>query len=329
MKSDIVLEARGVTRDYQVSRGLFGERAMLRAVDGVNLTVARREIVALVGESGCGKSTLSRLLLGLEAPSQGTIRIDGRALETLRPKERARLVQPVFQDPYGSLNPSKTISQIIGLPLEIQGNHDAATRRELIADMLDHVGLPAAFADRFPRQLSGGQRQRVAIARALITRPTAVICDEPTSALDVSVQAQLQNLLIDLRDEFGLTYLLITHDLATVRHMADRVAVMYLGRIIEEAATEQLFANPRHPYTKALIGSALTPDPTLPLPELNLGTAFPDPINRPPGCAFHPRCPAARAQCRQHPPHAVRFSGGFVECHLHTEDPREELQNEA
>jgi peptide/nickel transport system ATP-binding protein len=227
-------------------------------------------------------------------------------------------MQPVFQDPYSSLNPRRRIASIVALPLAVQGMGSAEERRARAIAALDKVGLPARYADSYPSQLSGGQRQRVAIARALVTEPEVVVCDEPTSALDVSVQAQILNLLIDLRQDLGLTYVFISHNLAVVEHLATRVAVMYLGRIVELAPAAELFARPRHPYTQALLASVLTPEPGLGIPDTRLGATVADPVNPPSGCAFHPRCPQAIDHCRMEAPPAVRVDHGFVACHLAT-----------
>jgi peptide/nickel transport system ATP-binding protein len=235
----------------------------------------------------------------------------------------ARRVQPVFQDPYSSLNPRRTVASIVALPLEVHGIGTAAERRKQALEILDKVGLPQRFADRYPRELSGGQRQRVAIARALVMNPEVVVCDEPTSALDVSVQSQILNLLMDLRRELGLTYVFISHNLAVVEHIATRVAVMYLGRVVELAETETLFRTPRHPYTKALLASVLTPEPGQGIPETGLGLAFPDPLNPPPGCPFHPRCPARMPHCSTTVPRLLQLGRDAVACHLH--DPGQSI----
>jgi peptide/nickel transport system ATP-binding protein len=229
-------------------------------------------------------------------------------------------VQPVFQDPYSSLNPRKSVGSIIALPLKVQGNSDPETWRRRVEEMMELVGLPRRLYEHYPSQLSGGQRQRVAIARALINRPRMVICDEPTSALDVSVQSQVLNLLQDLRRELGLAYLLVSHNLAVVEHMADRVAVMYLGRIVEEADTDTLFRAPKHPYTQALLKSVLTPEPGLGVPDTQLGAAYPNPLNMPSGCHFHPRCPRRLDHCGRLEPRPVRQGASFVECHLYDEN---------
>jgi len=315
-----LLELTSVERRFRVSGGLLRPRREVHAVNGVSLAIGRGEVLGLVGESGCGKSTLARLMLGLLAPSAGDVRLAGTSLALLPRKDRARRVQPIFQDPYGSLNPHRRIAAIIGSPLVVHGIGDRAERRRRVEEMMALVSLPPRLASAFPGQLSGGQRQRVAIARALVMRPELVICDEPTSALDVSVQAQILNLLQELRRKLGLSYVLISHNLAVVEHLATRVAVMYLGRIVEEAATRSLFAAPRHPYTKALLASVLTPTPGLPLPEVAIEGGYPNPLAPPPGCPFHPRCPEAMPLCRDVPPTAsarARAGGGRVECHLY------------
>ena len=281
-----LIQAQGLVRTFTVGGGFFQPRRRLQAVNGVDLRIDRGDVLGVVGESGCGKSTLARMLLGLIPATRGTITLDGRDIHQLGRRQLARRVQPVFQDPYSSLNPRRRIASIVALPLEVHGLGTAPERRRKAIDMLEKVGLPARHADSTPGQLSGGQRQRVAIARALVMQPEVVICDEPTSALDVSVQAQILNLLLDLRREFNLTYVFISHNLAVVEHMATRVAVMYLGKVVEQAETAALFRDPRHPYTRALLASVLTPEPGLGLPETGLGLAFPDPLNPPPGCPF-------------------------------------------
>jgi peptide/nickel transport system ATP-binding protein len=314
-----IVEARGVTRAFRVSAGLLKPSRILRAVDGVNLSIRPGEVVALVGESGCGKTTLARMLLGLLSPSSGEIRIGGQVAARQSRREIATLVQPVFQDPYSSLNPRKSVGSIIALPLRAQRNREPGQWRARVEDMMERVGLARRLYDNYPSQLSGGQRQRVAIARALINQPRLVICDEPTSALDVSVQSQILNLLQDLRRDMGLTYLLISHNLAVVEHMATRVAVMYLGRIVEETDTDTLFRAPRHPYTHALLQSVLTPEPGRGVPDTELGAAYPDPLAMPAGCRFHPRCVRALPRCRTEAPQPIATQGAMVECHLYTE----------
>jgi peptide/nickel transport system ATP-binding protein len=311
------MEARALARSFTLGATFFRKGRALHAVNGVDVTIRRGDVLAIVGESGCGKSTLARMLLGLLAPSSGRITLDGRDLGALGRKAVARRVQPVFQDPYSSLNPRRGIAAIVALPLAVHGIGTVVERRARAIEMLERVGLPARNADNTPGQLSGGQRQRVAIARALVMHPEIVICDEPTSALDVSVQAQILNLLMDLRREFNLTYVFISHNLAVVEHIATQVAVMYLGKVVEQADTETLFRAPRHPYTQALLASVLTPEPGLGVPDIGLGLAFPDPLDPPSGCAFHPRCAQRMVQCSSTVPVLTRSPGGGVACHLH------------
>ncbi len=314
--SEIIVSASDVMRTFMISAGVFRAKRPLHAVNGVTLDIRRGEVLAIVGESGCGKTTLAKLLLGLLPPSGGDIRLDGRPVMTIPRLEMAGLVQPIFQDPYSSLNPRKSVGAIITLPLVVQKDPDPSTWRRRAEEMMALVGLPPRLYNNFPNQLSGGQRQRVAIARALINRPEVVICDEPTSALDVSVQSQILNLLQDLRGELNLTYIIISHNLAVVEHMATRVAVMYLGRIVELAETDQLFKAPKHPYTMALLESVLTPDPSLGIPDTQLGAAYPNPVDPPSGCTFHPRCAQVMAHCSVQAPKRISVEGGHVECHL-------------
>ena len=318
MTAPPILQARDLSCVFQVRQGMFMPRQPLTAVNGVSLRVAKGEVLGLVGESGCGKSTLARMLLGLQAPTRGEILIDGELLGGLDRKAVARRVQPIFQDPYSSLNPRKTVGSIISLPLRVHGIGGPADWERETRKIMDLCGLPARAYDGYPNQLSGGQRQRVAIARALVMRPELVICDEPTSALDVSVQSQILNLLLDLQGELGLTYVLISHNLAVVQHIATRVAVMYLGRIIEETDSEELFREPRHPYTQALLDSVLTPDPDMGVPDAHLGVNFPNPIDPPSGCTFHPRCKRAMPLCEKLAPQSVRVGAAQVKCHLYT-----------
>ncbi|MFS2114723.1 ATP-binding cassette domain-containing protein [Herbaspirillum frisingense] len=265
---DIALELCALSKVYPMKRGLFQPPGQLKAVNDVSLRLYRGETLGLVGESGCGKSTLAKMLLGLLAPTSGNVLINGQEVDPTQRKEHARHIQPIFQDPYSSLNPRKTVGEIVGLPLKLHGIGTAADRARQVKDILDLVGMPERTHAQYPNQLSGGQRQRVAIARALILRPDILICDEPTSALDVSVQAQILNLLLDLKAEFGLTYLFISHDLGVVEHLVDRVAVMNQGCIVELQSREQIFSDPQHPYTRMLLASALTPEPGLGIPAL-------------------------------------------------------------
>jgi len=318
--SNPALEVNDVTRTFMISGGFMREKKPLQAVNGVSLAVQPGEVLGLVGESGCGKTTLAKMMLGLLPPTTGSIRIDGTPVGSADRIEVAKLLQPIFQDPYSSLNPRKSIGDIITLPLKVQGDPNPETWQRRAEEIMELVGLPSRTFNNYPSQLSGGQRQRVAIARALINRPKIVICDEPTSALDVSVQSQILNLLQDLRSEFGLTYILISHNLAVVEHMATRVAVMYLGRIVEENDTATLFKSPRHPYTQALLGSVLTPEPGLGVPDTHLGAAYPNPIDPPSGCTFHPRCPRVLGHCAERAPPTIRHKDAMVECHLYADD---------
>ena len=311
--SETLLELRDVTRTFELSQGVFRRAATLTAVAGVSLKVQRGEVFALVGESGSGKTTLAKMLLGLLPPTSGDILIGGTPISAKDRVAVSRRVQPIFQDPYSSLNPRKSVAQLIALPLVVHGVGDSAARRAKVLEMLDLVGLSQRHYDAYPGQLSGGQRQRVAIARALILRPEVVICDEPTSALDVSVQAQILNLLLDLKRELGLTYFFISHNLAVVEHLADRVAVMYLGRFVEERSRAGLFASPRHPYTRALLQSVLTPDPDLGVPDTRIGATM---TGGDTGCPFHPRCPSAIDICRTTAPAIRTLPDGWATCHL-------------
>jgi peptide/nickel transport system ATP-binding protein len=310
-----LIQAQAVTRSFSVRAGMFRPKRTLQAVNGVDLAVPRGGVLGIVGESGCGKSTLARMLLGLTPPSSGAITMEGEDIRGMTRRRLARRVQPVFQDPYSSLNPRRTIASIVSLPLEVHGLDNPRQRKAI--EMLERVGLPPRMAGNTPGQLSGGQRQRVAIARALVMRPEVVICDEPTSALDVSVQAQIMNLLMELRREFNLTYIFISHNLAVVEHIATEVAVMYLGRIVESGTAAQVFRQPRHPYTQALLASVLTPEPGHGIPDMGLGLSFPDPINPPSGCAFHPRCRHAMPRCSQERPALLPHEHALVACHLY------------
>jgi oligopeptide transport system ATP-binding protein len=300
-----LLEVRDLVKHFPVGGGFFRPRGVVRAVDGVSFTIRRGETLGLVGESGCGKTTTGRVILQLERPTSGSVRFDGRELTTLDGaglRSARRRMQIIFQDPYSSLNPRMTVGQILGEPLAVHALvPDRAERAERVRALLGHVGLLPQHADRYPHELSGGQRQRVGIARALAVQPALVVCDEPVSALDVSIQAQIINLLEDLQARFDLTYLFVAHDLSVVRHISDRVAVMYLGRIVELADRQALYAEPLHPYTRALLSAVPIPDPAVEArrERIVLGGEVPSPLTPPSGCVFHPRCPLAVDRCRQ------------------------------
>ncbi len=315
----LALEIQHLSQVFHIGKGWINEGKPLRAVDDISLQVRQGEVLAIVGESGCGKTTLSRLMLGLQTPTAGKIYVNGEALADVDRKAFARRVQPVFQDPYSSLNPRRTIGEIIMDPLLIHNIGTAEERKARVEETMAKVGLPHRMIHSYPSQMSGGQRQRVAIARALVMRPEVLICDEPTSALDVSVQAQILNLLQDLRNELDLTYIFISHDLSVVEYMADYVAVMYLGRFVEIGPARDVLTNPKHPYTQALLLSVLTPDPELDLPHIDLGSGFPDPLNPPSGCRFHPRCAKAMPHCSTQAPEKIIVEGTEVECHLYAQ----------
>ncbi|WP_439687131.1 nickel import ATP-binding protein NikD [Cupriavidus oxalaticus] len=313
---DVLLEAKDVSMTYPVRAGLFKARISLKAVVDVSLRLRKGRTLAIVGESGCGKSTLARMLLGLEQPVSGEVLLDGRPIGAYGAAQRAALVQTVFQDPYSSLNPSRRVSEIVRRPLDLSGVMPAAQRDAHVTSLLEKVGLPTRLHHASPGQLSGGQRQRVAIARALATNPALIVCDEPTSALDVSVQAQILNLLLQLRREFLLTLVFISHDLAVVGHMADEIAVMYLGEIVEYGPAAEVLANPVHPYTKALLAS--TPSLAQRTQEEADGIlpGVANPMQRPEGCCFSPRCPYRSNACGERPALRAHGSGRTVRCHF-------------
>ena len=311
------LECKNVGRTFMIGKGFLSSKRPLRAVDDVSLKINRGQVFAVVGESGCGKTTLARMLLGLLEPTEGAIYLDGQPISEVSSDMISRKVQPVFQDPYSSLNPRKTIESIISLPLRVHDIGTKENRLERVSELMRLVGLPNRLIHSYPNQLSGGQRQRVAIARALIMEPGIIVCDEPTSALDVSVQAHILNLLKDLKDRFNLTYIFISHDLAVVEHLADWVAVMYLGRLIEFGPATEVLRNPLHPYTQALMESVLTPDPRKGLPEITFGRGLPNPLAPPSGCHFHPRCSKIKDGCDSRLPSLLPESNRLVECHLY------------
>jgi oligopeptide transport system ATP-binding protein len=301
-----LLEVRGLHMHFPITEGIVMRRhvGQVKAVDGVDLTIRRGETLGLVGESGCGKTTTGRCILRLETPTAGEIRYDGVDIAKLGRRDLVALrrrIQVIFQDPYSSLNPRMKVGEIIAEPMRVHGlQPDAGRRNARVRELLSECGLDPNFADRYPHEMSGGQRQRVGIARALALEPEFIVCDEAVSALDVSIQAQIINLLEDLRDKFNLTYLFIAHDLSVVRHLCQRVAVMYLGRVVELADCDELFDNPLHPYTQALLAAVPVPDPAVEAGRAvqPLAGEVPSPINPPSGCVFHPRCPVAVADCK-------------------------------
>ncbi len=315
-----LLQIRELRKSFPVAGSGFGRRARLHAVDGVALDVEPGETVGLVGESGCGKSTVARLALRLIEPDSGEIRFEDRDLLALgrgELREMRRRMQIVFQDPFASLNPRMTVGETIAEGLRVHGIARGAERDARVANLLETVGLAPEHAARYPHEFSGGQRQRVGIARALALEPRLIVADEPVSSLDVSIQAQLLNLLLDLQQRFGLAYLFISHDLRVVRHLSKRVAVMYLGRIVEYGPAEALYARPQHPYTEALLSAVPDPDPTKQQRRIVLSGDVPSPIAPPSGCPFHPRCPKAIARCSTEPPALREVAPRHVTaCHL-------------
>jgi oligopeptide/dipeptide ABC transporter ATP-binding protein len=323
--SAAVLEVRELVKHFPVQRGLLRRTvARVKAVDGVSFAIAPGETLCLVGESGCGKSTVARLILRLVEPTSGTIRLSGVDVTHLDEGAMAphrRRVQMVFQDPYASLNPRLTAGSIVAEPLENYGaERDAREREAAVAALFEKVGLRAESMGRYPFEFSGGQRQRLGIARALALRPELIVADEPVSALDASVQAQVLNLLMDLQEEFGLAYLFVSHDLAVVEHIGHRIAVMYLGRVVEVGGKEAVLEAPQHPYTRALIAAAPVADPRARrgAERVVLEGDVPSPVDPPPGCRFHTRCPHAVGRCREEEPvlREVAAGGGLVACHL-------------
>ncbi len=316
-----LLEAAGLSKHFQTKRGVFGgNRGVVRAVDGISFTIERGQTLGVVGESGCGKTTTAKLVLGLEEPTGGTIRFEGRDLQELDAAGRRhyrKSVQAVFQDPYASLNPRMRVGAIIAEPLVTNEPLSSGEVRQRVLRLLDLVGLPDHAADLFPHEFSGGQRQRIAIARALALSPRLVVLDEPVSALDVSIRAQILNLLSDLQAELGLSYLFIAHDLAAVAHMSHTIAVMYLGKIVEEGEARTLARTPKHPYTEALFSAALPSHPDEKQEEIILPGEVPSPLNPPSGCRFHPRCPHAMARCAEEAPALAPVEGRLVACHLY------------
>ena len=318
-----LLEVKDLVKHFPIRQGIIFSKQVgaVQAVDGVSFTVNKGETLGLVGESGCGKTTTGRLILRLLEPTSGEIYFDGKNIHELPKDERRELgkdLQIIFQDPYGSLNPRMTVGDIIGEPLHIHKLARGKEKEKRVRELLDVVGLSSFHARRFPHEFSGGQRQRIGIARALAVNPRLIVCDEPVSALDVSIQAQVINLLQDLQEEYGLTYLFIAHDLSVVKHISDRVAVMYLGKIVELTDKDELYRNPKHPYTQALLSAIPVPDPTVQKERIILHGDVPSPINPPAGCRFHTRCPKVMDICKVKEPEFVDTTGDghFVACHL-------------
>ena len=316
-----LLEVRGLQKHFPIRRGVFSRvSGWLRAVDGVDLTIREGETLGLVGESGSGKTTTGRCILRLIEPTAGSVRFQGVDLLSLSSSEMRKMrreLQVIFQDPYGSLNPRMKVGSIVGEPLAIHRIARGSEREERVAELLRRVGLDPSMMRRYPHEFSGGQRQRIGIARALALKPKLIICDEPVSALDVSIQAQVVNLLMDLQEEFSLTYLFIAHDLSIVEHISDRVAVMYLGKIVEMADAETLYREPKHPYTQALLSAIPVPDPEARARRILLKGDLPSPASPPPGCSFHTRCPLAIDICSRVEPPLLAVGGRHLaSCHL-------------
>ncbi|MFM2482264.1 peptide ABC transporter ATP-binding protein [Celerinatantimonas sp. YJH-8] len=322
-ESSVLFEAHELKKHYPVKGGMFKPEQTVKALDGVSFQLERGQTLAVVGESGCGKSTLARSLTLIESPTSGELRFDGQDILSLGhhgAHELRKRIQIVFQNPYGSLNPRKKVGQLLEEPLIINTNLTKAQRREKARAMMEKVGLRPEFYNRYPHMFSGGQRQRIAIARGLMLEPDIVIADEPVSALDVSVQAQVLNLMMDLQEEMGLSYIFISHDLSVVEHIANQVMVMYLGKVVEHGRKEAIFSHPRHPYTQALLSSTPRLDPDNRVEKIKLEGELPSPLNPPSGCAFHARCRFASDICHKTTPQLKDYDGVRIACHAVDED---------
>lgn len=321
MKQPLV-EVKNLKKYFPIKKGIFGRTVNhVKAVDGLDFTIFKGETLGLVGESGCGKSTTGRTILQLLEPTEGEVLYEGKNLVGMNPGELRKLrkdLQIVFQDPYASLDPRLTVGEIIAEPLNIHGLAHGKERDRRVEELLNVVGLSSYHAKRYAHEFSGGQRQRIGIARALTLNPKLIVADEPVSALDVSIQSQVINLLQDLQEQFQLTYLFIAHDLSVVKHISDRIGVMYLGRIVELADKHELFNSPKHPYTKALLSAIPIPNPLVKKERIVLKGDVPSPANPPSGCTFHPRCSECMAICRTEKPELKEVNGQFVACHLYT-----------